>query len=455
MSTRAAVYARISDDPEGLELGTTRQVEDCRSRAERDGYDIAVVYSENDRGASTRSKKPRPKYDAMLDAIRAGEIDVVISYSNSRLTRRPMEFEQLIQLHEQTGVRYLTVMSGDDNLATADGRMVARIKAAVDAAEAERISERVARAALQRAEQGAPNGGTRPYGWTAEDRRRLDPVEHAVIMEVADRLLAGEAVRSVVRDLNQRDIAPVRAAAWSPTTLREMMINPRLAGIRVHKGELLGKGDWQAALDEVTHRQLIDLLTNPDRRTSPGNVTRNLLTGLAACGLCDRPVSVKIVSQTGRPKRARYWCQPCGMWRTMKPIDEYVSGYIVGRLETMRDEPDPGIDQVAAASIERLRERIKATRAAFAADDTMSPDDLLKVLRPMNERLRREETALTPSRRPKVLKAATGPGAADVWAALPLDRKRAIIRELFDVRLMRAPRGSSVFDPASVIITRR
>lgn len=455
MSNRAAIYARISDDPEGLALGIARQLEDCRTRAERDGYEVVTAYPENDRGASTRSKKTRPKYADMLEAIRAGEIDVVIAYSNSRLTRRPMEYEDLIQLHEQTGVRYLTVVSGDDNLSTADGRMVARIKAAVDAAEAERISERVTRAALQRAEQGAANGGTRPYGWSPEDRTQLDPVEHAVITDVAERILAGESARSVIRDLNGRGIRPVRAAAWSPVTLREMLINPRLAGIRIYKGERLGKGNWEPAITEATHLQLVDLLTNPARRTSPGNVTRNLLTGLAVCGYCDRTVSVKIVSQKGRPKRARYWCEPCGMWRTMDPVDRYVSGYVVGLLETMSDQPDPGVDQVAVARVEKLRGRIEATRAAFANDDTMTPADLLKVLRPMNERLRQEEAALAPSRRPAVLRAAVGPGAAETWAALALDRKRAIIRELIDVQILRGQRGSYLFDPATVRITRR
>lgn len=461
MSARAGIYARISDDPEGLALGITRQVEDCRTRAQRDGYDVTVVYPENDRGASTRSKKHRPKYDDMLDAIRAGQLDVVIAYSNSRLTRRPMEFEELIKLHEQTGVRYLTVVSGDDDLATADGRMVARIKAAVDAAEAERISERVARAALQRAEQGRGNGGGRPYGWSAEDRRKLDPFEHAVILEASERLLAGESVRSVVRDLNDKGIPtarwhpPLTITPWSPTALRGLMANPRLDGTRIYKGEIVGKGDWQPALSEGTARQLRDLLTDPLRRTSPGNVARNLLTGIARCGLCDRTVSIKIVSQTGRPKRARYWCEPCGLWRTKDPVDEYVSGYVVGLLETLGDEPDPGIDQVAVARVEKLRKRISATRAAFVADDTMAPDDLLKVLRPMNERLRQEEASLTPSRRPAILRHASGPGATDAWATLPLDRKRAIIGELVDVRLLRGKRGSSVFEPASVVITRR
>lgn len=459
--SRAAIYTRISDDPEGLALGVTRQLEDCTARAERDGHTIIAVYPENDRGASSRSKKPRPKYEAMLEAIRAGEVDVVIAYSNSRLTRRRAEFEQLIQLHEQTGVRYLTIVSGDDDLATADGRMIASIKAAVDAAEAERIAERVARASLQRAERGAANGGTRPYGWTAADRRRLDPFEHSIITELAERILAGESIRTVARDLTARGIPgvtwrpPMVVKPWAPTTIREMMINPRLAGIRTHKGEPLGQGDWEPAISELIHKQLAALLADPGRRTSPSNAVRNLLTGLARCGLCDQPVSVKIVSQAGRPKRARYWCQPCGLWRTMAPVDEYVSGYIVGRLQNLPDEPTPAVDPVAAGRVEALRKRIKATQLAFADDDSMSPTDLLKVLRPMNERLRREEAAILPSRRPAVLKAVTGPRAAETWAALSLDRKRAIINELVEVHLMRGHRGSYVFDPETVRITRR
>lgn len=459
--SRAAIYTRISDDPEGLELGVTRQLQDCQARADRDGLNVTTTYPENDRGASTRSKKPRPMYDALLAAIRAGEIDTVLAYSNSRLTRRPMEFEELIQLHEQTGVRYLTVVSGDDNLATADGRMVARIKAAVDAAEAERIAERVARASLQRAENGAPNGGTRPFGWRQDDRRKLDTYEHAIIAQIAARLLAGESISSVARSLTSRGVPgskwrpPQVVKPWASATIREMMINPRLAGIRIHNGERIGQGDWEPAISEATHLQLVDLLTDPARRTSPGNVTRNLLTGLALCGECQQPVSVKIVTEIGRPRRARYRCQPCRLWRTKDPIDKYVSGYIVGMLETMSEEADPGIDRVTQVRVQKLRRRIDETRAAFANDDSMTPGDLLKVLRPMNQRLRHEERALTPSRRPALLRSVVGPNASKAWARLGLSQKRAIIAELVDVQLLRGRRGSYVFDRSTVKITRR
>jgi site-specific DNA recombinase len=128
------------------------------------------VLVENDVGASSYSRKPRPLYAQLLERAQRREFDVILAYSNSRLTRRPLELEDLIRLHESTGVRLATVVSGDDDLSTADGRMVARIKASVDAGEAERVSERTRRGKLQRARQGRPmTGGGRPFGY-ANDR---------------------------------------------------------------------------------------------------------------------------------------------------------------------------------------------------------------------------------------------------------------------------------------------
>ena len=83
---RAVIYCRISNDPEGRELGVKRQEVDCRALADRLGLTVIRVYVENDVSASTLSSKPRPQYAAMLAAIDAGEADVILAYSNSRLT---------------------------------------------------------------------------------------------------------------------------------------------------------------------------------------------------------------------------------------------------------------------------------------------------------------------------------------------------------------------------------
>src|SRR5450759_2307721 len=42
MPTAAAIYARISSDPEGDMLGVTRQVTDCRALAERRGWRVPM-----------------------------------------------------------------------------------------------------------------------------------------------------------------------------------------------------------------------------------------------------------------------------------------------------------------------------------------------------------------------------------------------------------------------------
>src|SRR4051794_37414656 len=125
---RVAVYCRISSD-RGERHGVERQREDCLARAEREGWEIVWDQVENrdtfiddDISASTKSRKARPAYKRMIRRVELGEIDVILSYSNSRLTRRPLELEDLIQLHHTTGTRICTIVSGDDDLSTSDGR---------------------------------------------------------------------------------------------------------------------------------------------------------------------------------------------------------------------------------------------------------------------------------------------------------------------------------------------
>src|SRR5664279_434524 len=151
---RAAIYCRISSDREGRETGVERQEADCRALCARLGYEIVAVLVENDTGASTKSRKPRPLYAELIEGARSGRWSVIVAYSSSRLTRRPLEGEALIGLFESRGTQFAYVVSSRFDLATADGRMQARIAASIDAGEAERIAERVSAAKAQAAAEG-------------------------------------------------------------------------------------------------------------------------------------------------------------------------------------------------------------------------------------------------------------------------------------------------------------
>lgn len=56
MANRAVIYARISNDRDGSEVGVTRQEELCRDLATRLGLEVVKVFLENDKSASNNSK---------------------------------------------------------------------------------------------------------------------------------------------------------------------------------------------------------------------------------------------------------------------------------------------------------------------------------------------------------------------------------------------------------------
>ena len=63
--TRAVIDTRISRDAEGE--GVERQRQDCLDRAAPEGWQVVDVLVENDVGASSYSRKPRPLYGQLLE----------------------------------------------------------------------------------------------------------------------------------------------------------------------------------------------------------------------------------------------------------------------------------------------------------------------------------------------------------------------------------------------------
>lgn len=442
---RAFKYLRISDDPEGLEAGVTRQDEDTDKLAKRLGVTVVETFVDNDRSASTLSTKPREDYERMMKAAPQvlGAGDMILAYSNSRLTRRPMEWEGILDLYSAHRIEVHTSVSGSINLATADGRAMARTLAAWDAAEAERISERVKRAVTQKAEQGRPHGGRRAYGWKA-DRVTPDPEERAIINELARRVIAGESIHYLARDLNNRSIPTVSGQPWTRASIRYMLISPRMVGIRTHKG-IEYPAVWPAALDELTWRHARSVLTAPGR-TRGSNARVSLLAGLARCGECLGPMRVK--SGGGGPV---YHCPDCHIARLRHVVDRYVGQTIVYLLEQgfMPEEPAP---PARLQVVDDLRAKIADTQARFVDSDAMTPAQLELTMRRLNQRLAAEEAKLMPARPSRIAAEVMGENAAETWAALSLDVKRKIIAELAEVRLHRAMKGRNVFDPDTVEI---
>lgn len=312
-AVKAAIYTRISLDREGQELGVKRQREDCIELAKRKGLLIVAEYEDNDRGASTRSKKPRPDWDRMLKAAKNGDFDVIVAYTTSRLTRRPREHEDLIELAENHGISYRFVRSPEFDLNTANGRMVARILAAADAGEAEETGERITRQRKQSRKNGGYIG-VAPYGYRNAKVRGHDGSEVAglevidsearVVRSIVHSLLAGISPHHIAKRLNNAGVPTKNnGKGWTAGTLWWFAHRPEVwAGIVTYRGQVIGDGAWQPIITREEYELLAALYqrANPHRR-KPGRPSHRMLQRLLRCGKCGSTLAA-----TG--KKALYYC---------------------------------------------------------------------------------------------------------------------------------------------------
>jgi site-specific DNA recombinase len=464
MSRRVAIYCRISRDRTGAHLGVDRQEEDCRSKAEHLGWTVATVNADND--LSAYSGKPRPGYQALLDHLRAGRADAVIAWHTDRLHRSPAELEEFISICEAHGVMVQTVKAGEIDLATPSGRAVARTLGAWARHEVEHMIERQQRAKQQAAEAGKYRGGRRAFGYLS-DGLTIDEPEAEIIREMARRVLEGESLRSIARDLTERGSTGTFGAAWTGASVRDVLIKPRTAGLIEHHGEVAGEALWPAVLPSDTWRAVRAVLTAAGRSRTKSAPRRWLMSGLAVCGLegCGLPVRITAQkSSNGKTQRPNYRCsgRPVHVSRAAQHVDDLVTAVVVGRLAkpdaaTLLRPRTPLVD-IGALHTEGngIRSRMNQLAELFAAD-TITLEQLTSGTAGHRTRLAQLDQLIADAVIASPLDGLIGAEDVEaVWSGLSLDTRRTVVDALVTVTILPGRRGRKVgghyFDPASVRI---
>jgi site-specific DNA recombinase len=433
----------------GAGLGVERQEQDCRALAERLGLPIGAVLVDNDLSAYN-SRKPRPAYQQLIEGVKAGAVTAVIAWHPDRLHRSPRELEQFIDIIEAAGIPVHTVTAGDVDLSTAHGRMTARIVGAVARHESEHKSERNRRKHLELAEKGLPSGGQRRYGYEL-DGVTVREGEAQVVREIARRVISGDSLSRIAHDLNDHGTVSARGGPWTPAMVRQTVLRPRNAALRVYSGQVFGKAVWPPLITEETWAIVRALLQDPARRTITTNARKHLLSGIARCGVCGTGMRV-----SWRDDRQLYQCmsrQAC-VTRRLAPVDEMVTEAVIARLSAapslVRAPETSGRDFEAENAVLRGRMKDAAKLFARGAIDVGTLEDI-------RSDIDRQLDLLTDQAVSAVPVGADLAGAPDVrarWAELSLQRKRAVIAALFEIRVLRTGRGAR-FDPSSIELTPR
>jgi DNA invertase Pin-like site-specific DNA recombinase len=356
---KTAIYTRISDDKQGTGAGVERQEKECRDLANREGWEVVSVCSDNSISAYTR--KRRPGFDELTDLIRGGEVDAIVTWAADRLTRHPRELEDLVDLLNETGTSVKTVMSGDYDLTSADGRAHARIVGAIARQESEKKSERIKSQKAQATSQGKRPGGRRAYGWTS-GRADVVPEEIAIIREVANRVLAGEGISTITNDLTARGVRTATGnSEWHRRSVRQMLRNPATAGLRAQADGGVVVGEWQGAYSRDTWNQLCAVLDDPKRKTTH-RIRSYLLVGLVY-DQEGRRLASRHYQKTGRPGHRLYATPPRSKGRpgvTIRAslVEEVVTEAVLQLTDTL-EIPAPVADAATSDDVAAIEAQLE------------------------------------------------------------------------------------------------
>lgn len=426
--------------------------------AERLGWDVVEVFEDND--ISAYSGQKRPGYQAMCKALEEGNAQALLIWHVDRLYRRPIELEGFIDLCETKRIEVSTVQSGDLDLSTASGRMVARMLVAAARHEVDHSIERMKAAKLQAALDGKFRGGPRGFGWN-DDGVTHREAEAAALKSAMQRVLAGVSLRQIAREWNEAGLRTTRSdKEFNSRDVRRILLNPRNAGFTTHDGKLLLTGKWPEIIDEDTFTAVKDLLTDPARSEGVSFERKWMGTGVYLCGKCpaDNPSHVVKGARAQRRSRAIYQCAArAHLTRVAEDLDGYVEAVVLERLS----RPDARI--VLGADIPTDVDALKTRKAAITAKMTSlmgmwQADELTDIqFREGNAKLKGDlkavDVEIAEARKQSVLAnlVLAGDDLQAAWEECSADLKGKVVDALMKVTILPSSRGRKIggkyFDP--------
>ncbi|TCJ32161.1 recombinase family protein [Parafrankia sp. BMG5.11] len=509
---RAGTYSRDSDDPAGGR-SVASQDDDSTRVCEREGWTIVRRFTDQRRGASRFSAnggRGRPDFDAMVKAIRSGELDILVTTECSRFMRDLAVYAELAELCRRAGVLWCYNGRVYD-LADEEDEFQTGLDALLAVREAGKIAKRVRRGMRSQATNGKYHGGgNRPYGWRRTGSRgtavgKLIPVprEQEIIRELTLRVIrAGErdSCRHLALELRQRweptavqyrtlksrdGKVSLKKAEWTAERVRNVVLRAMNAGLREHHGELYravwgreiaqkdGTTEWGCAVTRSEWEAACAILRDPERRTNHSPAERYLLSGIATC-----------------PDGHFYWSAglrngiltyACGvstehknhLFRQMRKTDDLVYAVLCGVWQDgvcttpgllarenlgWTSENDPVSVTEMRAKVDALRksrDQLEDALAGYPVEELkhVRKEGLQRNLQRTLADLEKEEEKLTGMVVPDVTDGLEDISEKD-FRALPIAVQREVVRALLTVTILPTQRGSR-FNPDAIIIRER
>lgn len=467
------MYGRVSHPNQN---SVASQLNAGRAWAEQHHKRVVGEYSD-DGVSAWDTRKDRPDWRRVMQELALGAASYLWCWEISRSTRDREVWAKLIRTCQANDVQIVVGDRAHDPNDPDDGFML-DLTAALAIRESAVTRKRIKRDVEDRAAAGRPHGKI-PYGY----RREYDPTSGKllrqvpnedtapIVAELARRVLAGESMYAIAHDLTRRGVPSPETVRrrrmhgpdtplldWYPSEIKDQLVSPTNAGLRVHQGVVVADATWPAILSVTDQAALLQRLSTP--KNYRDGATRHLLTGIAECGVCG--ATVRLVKNRGYPSYACRGLQGRGdscVIRIQPPVDTLVEEAVIAFcedptvLERLLAATGDGAEAAAAAvELAELQARLDAFISSASSPDGISPDTLARIESGLRPQIADARARSLPRSLPAVVVSMFGPAARAVWMGMEVPVRRQVVRFLLRVIIHRTARGRGTrgFDPERI-----
>lgn len=411
----------------------TIQRDRIRTACKSEGFDLIEIHEELDVSGG-RPLIERPGLLAAVEAIEAGEAEVVVAAYMDRLTRSMKVREEVIERVEAAGGTVLAVDMGVQSNATASQWLTGTLGSAV--------SEFIRRTAAERsavAQQRAIDRGIVPWGAVTPGYRREvvgtrtngarmwgplipDTKTAPIIRQAFEARARGATLESVRTFLAEhgveRSYHGVQSLMTSRVVLGEIHFGSYEPNLKAHE-PIVDRDIWNQVQGVIAIR-------------GPKAKSNRLLARLDVlfCGTCGGRMSVGTVRDGSYPF---YRCSPTGDCSRRFTISaRIVEGYVIDTLKARYAD----LDAHAPADRGAIEDRSAAERAQANLDTAIRAFDGLGDERSARERLaelsRIRDEAEERAGHSGRLRSSLVLNLADDWERLSMEAQRAIVAANFE-----------------------
>lgn len=324
---RVAAYCRVSTAQEEQQGSFALQ----RSYYEKfiannPSWELVQIYG--DEGKSGTSLKGRTGFLAMMDDVRAGMIDMIITKATSRFGRNNAEFIQVLDELDEYGVEVLFESEGIVTSGT-QNRTMLQVMGASNEHYSNTLSNNVRWSKERNMRQGKVTISYKTflgYEKGPDGNPVIIPEEAETVRAIFSLFLSGMSYGSIAKKLNSESITTKNGKAWTSESVKRILTNEKYTGdvllqktykksyldkaSKKNNGEkpmVLVENNHPAIIDRTTFAKAKELMAERKKKKHYGTAT-NPFIGKVVCSECNNFYGHRIWNSRGNIKYDMWVC---------------------------------------------------------------------------------------------------------------------------------------------------